>query len=182
MKLPKEIIFIILSYLNDIDILHLCISKLFLPTILTMPCYVKKLDTYLTHLLCCSFMQHDDIRTSCSIIPCTFDSEFYFALDTDKLLYFTEASFDNNLIINLFENILNVYSHIFQPFMYFKACGQPILPKRLQLFCSNLCTCSVFEFVPFSENTHNVTKYSRKEYALFDYIEYLTHDSPFPYF
>ena len=74
------------------DILNLGISKVFLPSLLTMPWYIDKLKHYQLHLICQTYIHELSLFLNCVIIPVIINQKFYFAVDTLRLFFFAYST------------------------------------------------------------------------------------------
>jgi len=154
-KLPEEIIrkIVVVAYLSIKDILHLCISKVFLPCLVNSPWFFELVNTYFSHLLGTVFAKSKFLFIICTLRPAIINNMFYFSVDHAKLPYF-KSFFQGKYTIfelNLFKNCMKILSILFQPYKQFKKKSRYYL-KTIQSFptCHNFCPCLQYRFCPFS--------------------------------
>jgi hypothetical protein len=149
MHLPVEIILKIISHLDSKDIINLGISKLFLPTLLTVPFYLEKIHDFALHAICQLFMARHNLCQSCIIIPIVIDKSFLFALDIYKLKYFKSVTKKPILNIEMFSNVLKFLAAICNSFDWYKNLSdQCKIQKTLNwlLECNSECYCDLFVY------------------------------------
>ena len=119
-RLPEEIIYKIVSYLSIQDIIHLCISKLFLPCFVNSPWFFRKLNAYFTHLLGCAYSDSNSLFMICALHPAIVHNTFYFSVDHSKLPYF-KSIFGKNFIFDLYklDHVSKILPIIFEPYSTF---------------------------------------------------------------
>lgn len=155
-KLPEETIYKIVSYLSMKDILHLCLSKVFMPCLVNSPWFFKKRFCYFTHLLGYTYSTSQNLFILCALYPAMLNNEFYFSVDLTKLPYFKKLFNGRNTIFSLYklEPILKVWFILFQPYKRFKLFKRYYL-KTIHSFpnCHQLCPCLQYNYVAFRDNT-----------------------------
>lgn len=155
-KLPEELICKLLTYLSMKDILHLCISKLFLPYFLHSPEFTAKLNSYFAHLLGKSYSECINLFMICTLNPTIVNNHFYFSVDFTKLTYFKKKLHvkDTSFTLDALDDILKIWGILFQPYTCFKKHRQQYL-RTIRSFanCHNLCPCHNYRIVPFSGNS-----------------------------
>lgn len=142
-NLPPEIIKQILEYLNEKDIICLGIAKVFLPQILFW--YRQKLNAYMLHTLCESFMEKLCLFKNCSLIPFVINQTFFFAIDFKNLSILKQSIQNFSPNIRLFWNTLTLFSTLFQPIS--KTQTNCIEHLKYFTFCSKYCKCAHYIFV-----------------------------------
>lgn len=149
--LPNEIIYIIVSYLSMQDLMHLCISKLFLPCLINSPWFFDKINAYFTHLLASAYSDSNNLFIICALLPTIINNTFYFSVDHSKLPYFKKI-FGKNHIFDLYkiEHVLKIWPILFQPYSTFKKHKRYYL-KSIKHFplCFKECPCLKYRNAPF---------------------------------
>jgi len=154
-KLPEEMIIKIISYLSLKDILHLSISKLFMPCLVNSSWFLNKINTYFIHLLGHAYYKTKNIFMICAFHPIIVNNAFYFSIDHTKLPYFKNL-FGKNHIFNFhqLDKILKSWSILFQSYKHFKKHKRLYL-KNIKTFtsCSRMCPCHKYKMLdPFCIN------------------------------
>ena len=133
------------------DILNLGISKVFLPSLLTMPWYIDKLKHYQLHLICQTYIHDLSLFLNCVIIPVIINQKFYFAVDTLRLFFLENKNRLSNksFCIQLFCNTFKIISSVLNSYKHFNSRRDKndleILLKRFSE-CSVLCNCYKYHF------------------------------------
>ena len=144
-------IYIIVSYLSMQDLIHLCISKLFLPCLVNSPWFFDKINAYFIHLLACAYSKSNSLFMICNLLPTIINNTFYFSVDHSKLPYFKKI-FGQNHIFDLYniDHILKIWPILFQPYSTFKKDKHYYLKniKKLPL-CHKECSCLKYRTAPF---------------------------------
>lgn len=144
-------IYIIVSYLSMQDLIHLCISKLFLPCLVNSPWFFDKINAYFIHLLACAYSKSNSLFMICNLLPTIINNTFYFSVDHSKLPYFKKI-FGQNHIFDLYniDHILKIWPILFQPYSTFKKDKHYYLKniKKLPL-CHKECSCLKYRNAPF---------------------------------
>ena len=152
MKLPEELIRKIVSYLSMQDILHLCISKMFLPCFVNSPWFFTSLATYFNHLLAYTYSQSQNLFLLCAVYPAVVNNRFYIAVDHQKLPYFKKLFLGESTIFSLVHMlpVLRVWSALFRPYKKCKKGRRSDLkPIRSFPTCHPLCPCHRYRHAPF---------------------------------
>lgn len=151
-KLPEAIIHEIMSYLSIKDMLHLCISKLFLPCFVNSPWFFKKINAYFTHLLGNAYAKNTTLWLICTLHPTIVNDEFYFSVNLKQLSYFKNLYAGKNTVfsLNVFNDILETCDILFQPYKRFKRRYLKII--RTFPNCHPLCPCLKYRNAPFHVN------------------------------
>jgi len=135
----------IVSYLSMKDVLHLCIAKLFLPSFVNSPWFLKKINAYFAHLLGYSYSKSQNLFVICALYPVIVNNNFYLSVDHSKLPYFKKIFNGSNTVFTLhyLQDILKVWSILFQPYKKFKMLKTKKYLGIIQSFqnCHNLCPC-----------------------------------------
>lgn len=169
-RLPKEIVYKILSFLSIQDFVNLCISKVFLNTIITMPCLIENLIHSQNHFLCQSFKNENRFLLNCVFIPIILNKQFCFAIDTKKIYHFKMLSNFKNINIFLFKHILELFSFINLPFKIYYQYDDSAKKKLFYLLtklgtCDKLCNClnyHYYQYLNFEQYFKNKAKYYKK--------------------
>lgn len=126
------------------DIINLSISKMFLPSLLTMPWFIDKLQQYQRHLICQSYI-HEPLFLNSVIIPVIINQNFYFAVDTLRIFFLQ----NKNTFIQLFRDTLKIFSSVLNSYEHFNSSrSKNTLKILLANFpeCSVLCKCYKYHF------------------------------------
>lgn len=151
-KLPEEIIYEIMTYLTIKDILHLCISKVFLPCFVNSSWVLKKINNYFIHLLGHAYYKSNQILLICLFHPVIINDTFHFSINHTKLPYFKNKKIlnQNNFDLYQLNNVLEIWSILFQPYANFKK-HKTFYLKTIQNFpsCNSFCPCHKYKMFPF---------------------------------
>lgn len=150
-KLPEEIIYKIISFLSDKDILNLCISKLFLPRLVNSHSFLQKLNNYFIHLLGQAYYNSNHIFLICSLHPVIINDTFHFSIEHKKLPYFKKLLTKQTFELYQLNNILKIWSVLFfQTLSEYKK-HKTFYQKTIASFssCNNLCHCHKYKMFPF---------------------------------
>lgn len=150
-NLSEELIYKITTYLSIQDILHLCISKLFLPCFVNSPWFFDKMSAYFTHLLASAYSESNSLFMICAVSPAIVQNTFYFSIDHSKLPYF-KSVLGSGHVFSLYhlDHVLKIWPILFQPYSTFKKRKRYYL-KSIRKFplCYNNCPCLKYRQAPF---------------------------------
>ena len=157
MNLPREIIIKILQYCSIPDLLHCCIAKLFLPTLLDMPWFFETLNQYVCHVLANHHLLKLNLIANCAFKPVILNSTFYLALDQRRIPYLSR--FLPNRLFELYSDIIHVISLIFNSYSFYAKFIQFHKLKLANVFnsfnmCHDRCPCKRYEYVQVVRHPH----------------------------
>lgn len=158
MKLPTEIIVKIINYLSMHDLVNCGIAKLFLPTILTLPCLVNNIYLYMLHTLC-YHVSH--LYGQFSIEPFILENQIYILVDLFKAVS-NSMEINNSKIMSIIDRTFYHFASIFLPFHYYKReHGYTVTVPN----CKDCLVCETFTFkLHSSQKLEPSHKYYQKQY------------------
>lgn len=123
----------ILDKVTNRDLLSLGIAKLFQPIILGHNKYVRRINTYLNHVICAYYTNHIDIIFNNIVHPIVYNNQMYFAINILKISRLACRT------INFFCPIFDYFCLINKPY---SNSNVPFIQKP-----GNNCCCMLCNFV-----------------------------------
>lgn len=148
--LPYVVSTLILSYLDDADLVNVLIARIF--NLYEVPQKIKtRLNRYLTHLCVQFYVRNSPLIVYLCVLPIIIDQKFYFAIDKYRL-----ANFNNHHMFYLFYPFLKYYSFMIMPYAKYasypekcKVTMQKLLQKVPNQWCKlNQCWCLDYTYCP----------------------------------
>ncbi len=118
-NLPNEIIFIIMSYLSPVDLIHLCISKLFAPCILEAPIFYQKLHEYIKQTFSVR-IQTQEFPPLYAAIPFTNKGTFYIWVHIQRLKFYKKKYSTPKFPFKIYLHHLQRIPYILKSFEHYK--------------------------------------------------------------
>jgi hypothetical protein len=140
-QLPEEIILKIVRYLSFEDIIMLCISKLFFPTLLYCPWFFNQLYRYIFHCIMLRFYKKTSFFLLNSVIPLKQNGEFYFAINILRLPFFQELWCPSTYEMFPVLQFVPIMFHSFN--QYISSPDQVNFVRQLRYYpkCHKACLC-----------------------------------------